>query len=176
MKLVQLKCPSCGAKIDGELGKKVKCSFCNIPIYIDDEVMRVEHNIKNIDKEEKIKSIDAFIKFNDYENATNVCKELSIKHPYEPWVWYQLLICLTRNFTRTIEDEENLKQVISEFDSCYDRYIVLETDDNNKKATMIKYEEYKKMIIGKYKKQLRNKVLVIISFILLVIIMVLTNS
>ena len=63
MKIFQLKCPSCGAtlKVSDSL-KSFTCNFCGETTLLDDELIRVEHTIKNADTEESFKKIDGYIK------------------------------------------------------------------------------------------------------------------
>ena len=61
MKMYQLVCPSCGANVEIEEGRKsCFCSYCGNKIYLDDEVKRVEITKHTIYTDEaRIKEIEA---------------------------------------------------------------------------------------------------------------------
>ncbi len=51
MKLVDITCPSCGASLScDEHSLIVECSYCGKVFYLDDEVQRVEHSVKDAEK------------------------------------------------------------------------------------------------------------------------------
>lgn len=56
MKLIKMKCPSCGASFKVEKGQKeFFCEFCRTTTLLDDGVVRVEHTIIDKNKEEGLK-------------------------------------------------------------------------------------------------------------------------
>ena len=55
MKLLELKCPSCGSILSGEPGKKVKCKYCQSEVIIDEEIIKVNHYDGY--KDEQIKNV-----------------------------------------------------------------------------------------------------------------------
>lgn len=51
MKLVDITCPSCGASLCcDEHSLIVECSYCGKVFYLDDEVQRVEHSVKDAEQ------------------------------------------------------------------------------------------------------------------------------
>lgn len=51
MKLVDITCPSCGASLScDEHSLIVECSYCGKVFYLDDEVQRVEHSVKDAEQ------------------------------------------------------------------------------------------------------------------------------
>ncbi len=60
MKIDQLICPACGAKVDGTEGTKI-CPYCQQPLFVDDDSQKVtfkkvdEARIKEAEAEEKIR-------------------------------------------------------------------------------------------------------------------------
>lgn len=51
MKLVDITCPSCGASLScDEHSLIVECSYCGKVFYLDDEVQRVEHFVKDAEQ------------------------------------------------------------------------------------------------------------------------------
>lgn len=51
MKLVDITCPSCGASLScDEHSLIVECSYCGKVFYLDDEVQRVEHSVKDAER------------------------------------------------------------------------------------------------------------------------------
>ena len=62
MKMIKLKCPDCGAILTvNESLKTATCNFCGSQIYLDDEIKRSEHIIRNID-EARIRESDNSVK------------------------------------------------------------------------------------------------------------------
>ena len=61
MKLIKLKCPSCGAnlKVDREK-KKFICNYCRTESLLDDEVIKIEHTIVDKNKETALNIFKGF--------------------------------------------------------------------------------------------------------------------
>jgi len=63
MKLVKMVCPSCGAKLDVDKDKKeFVCEYCHTTTLLDDEVIRVEHVIKDENIDAKVGVANNFLK------------------------------------------------------------------------------------------------------------------
>ena len=75
MKIHTLKCPECGAPLDGKLSKNISfCPYCGTPIFFDDETRRIEVSYK----EERIIRDEARLK-----EAENRAEEL--RQRSKPW-------------------------------------------------------------------------------------------
>ena len=101
MKLIELKCPSCGSnlKVNKEL-KTFTCNFCGTTTLLDDEVVRVEHRIVGTKKKERIDGLEALVDDKRYDLAVDKAKKLTEEYPQESRVWLSLLRALTEDFTR----------------------------------------------------------------------------
>ena len=99
MKLLQLKCPSCGSKIEvSDALEKFTCNFCGLTTLIDKEILKVEHTIKSGEKDELFKKIDAYVKLGEFKKAEVLCDELKEKYVYDPSIWLFLIQVYTNNF------------------------------------------------------------------------------
>lgn len=51
MKLIEIKCPNCGADLHvSPKAKSAKCEYCNHDFVIDDEIIKVEHYLKDAEQ------------------------------------------------------------------------------------------------------------------------------
>lgn len=150
MKLIQLKCPSCGAELETSVGDKIKCKYCGAEILVDDEKIKVEHEVIDVDKEEQIKSAEAYIKFGDFEKAFSIYKNLSEKYAYDSEIWYKMLFCLTRNFNYNLIDSTGMSIIFYDCITYYDKYMLLEENDNKKKNVKKLFDDYVSMVNKKY--------------------------
>lgn len=113
MKVVQLKCPSCGSSIEIEEDKKkTRCSYCHNQVMIDEEIIKVEHKIIDNEFEKKLKKANTFLKeFEEYGKAQNAFEELIDEYPYESEGWYGLILSITQNYERKHLLSEELNKV-----------------------------------------------------------------
>ena len=137
MKLLQLKCPSCGAKLSvSNHLKSYTCNFCGVTTLLDDEIIRVEHHINNVEMEEIFKKIDGYIKLSDFESARSISDELIEKYFYEPQSWIYAITIITENFNENaVIDQELLKEYLN-------KYKKLESDEESKKYFIKKIESF----------------------------------
>jgi len=137
MKLIELKCPSCGAKltVSNQL-KKFTCNYCGTTTMLDDEIIKIEHTFNNLEKEEIFKRIDGFIKLDNYHKAIEESEELKKKYSYDPKTWIYLIKCVTHNY--------NTKEPFdySEVLEYLDNYKKVEEDEIEKNANLEKIEDY----------------------------------
>ena len=103
MKIVNAKCPNCGANLDiPKETERVKCEYCNQNLLIDDEKIKIEGNIRVAGIEtddELLTSANELLSMNEYLKAKKKFLEFSEKNPDNYQGWLGLLICRTRNFT-----------------------------------------------------------------------------
>ena len=60
MKLIVLRCPTCGAHLDvKEDSRKAVCEYCDTPFYVEDELCGVEQETKKIPQENETEAIEA---------------------------------------------------------------------------------------------------------------------
>ena len=182
MKLVQLKCPSCGSELNVmKNSNKAKCEFCGITTIIDDEKIVVEHQIKNNNLDIMYENSFIYLnKLKKYDEAKSLFMRLSEIRPGDPNVWEGIIRAETRDFDESFIDvEETIDLQLIE--SAFENYCLL-TDDNNELKQ--KYQKYLKEINNtintSYKDQLESDIeishkwffilfLVVIVFVFLVI-------
>jgi len=89
MKLVQLKCPSCGAALNTDQ-KTAFCQYCGAKLLIDDEAQRVDVTYRKVD--------EARIRENERKEAVRLKElEMADKEDKRSWIGMfalLLLICL----------------------------------------------------------------------------------
>lgn len=101
MKLIKLKCPSCGSNL--EINKELKsftCNYCGTTSLVDDEVIKVEHRIVGTKKKERIEALEALVEDKRYDVALKKAEKLTEDYPQESRVWLALLKILTEDFTK----------------------------------------------------------------------------
>ncbi len=125
MKIIQLKCPGCGAKLNvSDQLKSFTCNFCGITSLLDDEVIRVEHTIKNAEEDELYKKIDGYIKLDYYDDAEDTVDELIEKRAYDPRTWLYAIKVYTNNY------DDNTVCDLDMINDFFDNYKKLEENDN----------------------------------------------
>lgn len=93
MKLVEYKCPSCGASLKVEKNaKSFVCSYCGASSKIDDNLIKVQLVEDGEDDFELIKTL---IDDNRYDPAIDRLFKLSLKVPVDPKVWKYMIIVMT---------------------------------------------------------------------------------
>lgn len=124
MKIIQLKCPSCGAnlKVSDKL-KSYTCNFCGATSILDNEVIKIEHTFINPEVDELYKKLDGYIKINNKEKMNELIDQVIDKRPYDPRTWLYAIKVETNNYSATIAyDEEQVEEYL-------DNYIALEDND-----------------------------------------------
>jgi predicted RNA-binding Zn-ribbon protein involved in translation (DUF1610 family) len=150
MKLLQLKCPSCGAKLTvSDHLKSYTCNFCGITTLLDDEVVKVEHYINNIEKDELFKKVDAYIKLGEFVAAKKSCEEMLEKYFYDPKAWLYAIAIATENYNENIIVDCELLNVY------LNNYEKLEQKEDEKVLNIKKVEKY----ILEYNKKIEKETL-----------------
>ncbi len=107
MKLVAMKCLSCGANIDLNSDKKVAyCPYCGAKMLIDDEIQRVElsgkvevSGIPTLDR--LCINAETFIGIGDFKNADRIIEEIYKNYPNDYRGYFLALLRKTRSETYT---------------------------------------------------------------------------
>lgn len=144
MKIIVLKCPSCGAslKVSDSL-KSFTCNFCGTTTLLDDEIIRVEHTIKNLDKDEIYKKIDGYIKIDYLDEAKDTIDELIKKRAFDSRTWLYAIKVYTNNYS---ENEWFDYDQIMEY---LEKYELLEEDENEKNKNISFIKNYIKKLEDK---------------------------
>lgn len=144
MKIIQLKCPSCGASLNvSDSLKSFTCNFCGTTTLLDDEIIRIEHTIKNLDNEEVYKKIDGYLKLGYLDEAIEDVDELIEKRVYDPKTWLYAIKVYTNNY------DENAWFNYEEIMEYLENYKKLEEDDNEKNKNVMFIEKYIKKLCDK---------------------------
>lgn len=168
MKLVQIKCPSCGAKLERKNdSKEITCTYCGITTIIDDEVIKVEHYIKNDISELKYQNADTYLyKMKNYDLAFKQYKSLSDLEPSDPRVWYGQLLSLTKDFSdlNIYSDPEKMKYLRE----IYQNYLNTSTDEKEKEIIRNKYNSYVELLNEKIDSNPNKSILKVIGAIVII--------
>ena len=80
MKLISLKCPSCGAKLEvnGDLDKYT-CNFCGVTTLLDDESITVKHVGSKLQTE--INTVKDYYDNGNYKKALSLSEALLNEYP-----------------------------------------------------------------------------------------------
>ena len=93
MKLVNSKCPNCGAQIDFKKGEtKTTCEYCKSIILLDDEVLKVEI-VNNPKLSGILKVAEMNFKNGDYSEAYHDYKEALTISPDNNFLYLRLNVC-----------------------------------------------------------------------------------
>jgi len=80
MKLISLKCPSCGAKLEvNESLEKFTCNFCGVTTMLDDESIVVKNISSKL--ESHINELKDYYENGNYEKCYKIAEELKQEYP-----------------------------------------------------------------------------------------------
>lgn len=158
MKLIKLTCPNCNANLEISTdNKECTCQYCRTPILLDEEIIKVEHTIKDDILNEKIKVANTHLyEFEDYQKAHKTYKELSEEYPYEPLVWWGLILSITNNLTKVDFDDDFSGDIgttinVNQCNEYFNKYLKVEKNEIRKEENKQKYDIYIGKLIGKLK-------------------------
>ena len=141
MKLVETKCPNCGAALQVEKrNNKVKCDYCNSTFLLDDEnTINVKHmQVGQISEEQEyIKAKTNLDKLKNYDEAYKIYLSLSKRYVDDSEVWIGLLRSLTKDFS--------YKYATLEFRNLYQKYwnnYIALADKKDISKYEVKYKKY----------------------------------
>ena len=106
MKLITIKCPSCGAKLQiNNLTKKTKCEYCDNEIILDDNTLNVKHLMAGqiTEEQEFINAETNLNKLKNYQDSYNTYLSLSKRYVDRKEIWLGLLRSFTNDFTYKID-------------------------------------------------------------------------
>ena len=141
MKLVETKCPNCGAALQVEKrNKKVKCDYCNSTFLLDDEnTINIKHmQVGQISEEQEyINAKTNLDKLKNYDEAYKIYLSLSKRYVDDSEVWIGLLRSLTKDFS--------YKYATLEFRNLYQKYwnnYIALADKKDISKYEVKYKKY----------------------------------
>lgn len=141
MKLVETKCPNCGAALQVEKSsKKIKCEYCNSTFILDDEnTINIKHmQVGQITEEQEyINAKTNLDKLKNYDEAYRIYLSLSKRYVDDPEVWIGLLRAYTKDFS--------YKYATLEFRNLYQKYwnnYIALADKKDISKYEVKYKKY----------------------------------
>ena len=91
MKLIEMKCPGCGASLQAEEGRKtIYCQYCGTPVQVDDESLRI-HVTKTYVNEAAVRSIDLERQKFETETRQKETEMAELKQKKEEWTRYMMM-------------------------------------------------------------------------------------
>ena len=160
MKLVETKCPNCGAALQVEKSsKKIKCEYCNSTFILDDEnTINIKHmQVGQITEEQEyINAKTNLDKLKNYDEAYRIYLSLSKRYVDDPEVWIGLLRAYTKDFTHIV----NMNSFKNTYTKYWNNYVALaSSSDVNKYKS--KFESYNNILdekqIEKEEKKKKNR-------------------
>ena len=92
MKLKELKCPNCNAKLNIKpIDTTGICPYCNSEFILDDEVIKVKHEHEIIDDTSLEIALTTLNKFKDYEKAESLFKLLLYIYAHKEEIYIGLI-------------------------------------------------------------------------------------
>ena len=145
MKLVETKCPNCGAALQVEKSsKKIKCEYCNSTFILDDEnTINIKHmQVGQITEEQEyINAKTNLDKLKNYDEAYRIYLSLSKRYVDDPEVWIGLLRAYTKDFTHIV----NMNSFKNTYTKYWNNYVALaSSSDVNKYKS--KFESYNNIL------------------------------
>lgn len=110
MKIKNLNCPNCNAKIDiNPEDTYGKCSYCDTPFILEDETIKIEHEI--IDNTSLKVAETTLNKFKDYKKAELLYKMLLFKYAHKEEIYIGLIRSMTEDFKKEITELYKLNEI-----------------------------------------------------------------
>ena len=177
LKLIKLTCPRCGSKLEanGEL-KNFTCNYCGNNIFLDDEVIHVEHTIAPKDTEKMFNNAFKLIDNKEYFKANLLLNELEMECPDDARVYEGRIRILTNDLTLTPTEKE-----IPAIENAINNYSKYSKNKDYSFAEIIYGYANKLAKYKKAKSKLKKTMLIIIAvpmvilFLLIIIGLLLSN-
>lgn len=153
MPLVPAICTQCGARLEVDPNCEAAiCKYCNTPFITEKAINNynttyvtnighlhadVVHINDDSSRDSRVKSGEAFLKFNDYTSAEEVFSKLTKECPYDYRGWWGLVQVYSRKFT----DFSIGRPELSKMKSMYDKACTVATPQE-KSAMDAEYKPY----------------------------------
>lgn len=125
MKIKTLNCPNCNAKLELENNQTNGiCTYCDTPFILDDEVVRIEHEI--IDNTSLKVAETTLNKFKDYQKAEILYKNQLHKYAHKEEVYIGLIRSITHDFTQEITQLFRIEEI----NNYWQKYTSIATKTN----------------------------------------------
>ena len=137
MKIVNYKCPNCGANLKVESGiTDGVCEYCQSPYHIDDGVIRVEYKVEFKNDNYLEVAQTTLDKFKDYQKSEYLFKLLLNKYGHKKEVYIGIVRSIANDFTISINNLHRL----NELNGYFKKYQAL--------ATKNEIKEYENKVIN----------------------------
>lgn len=127
MKLKELKCPNCNAKLNIKpIDTTGICPYCNSEFILDDEVIKVKHEHEIVDDTSLEIALTTLNKFKDYEKAESLFKLLLYKYAHKEEIYIGLIKSITHDFKEPVKTIFDLNEI----NDYWQKYTSLTTKTN----------------------------------------------
>lgn len=127
MKLKELKCPNCSAKLEINPQETTgTCPYCNSEFILDDEVIKIKHEHEIIDDSSLEIAQTTLNKFKDYDKAEKYFKTLMYKYAHKEEIYIGLIRSITHDFKLDVENVF----ILNEINDYWQKYTSLTTKTN----------------------------------------------
>lgn len=158
MKLKALKCPNCNAKLEIKPGETTgTCPYCDSEFILDDEVIRVKHEI--IDNTSLDVAETTLNKFKDYYKAEGIYRSLLYKYAHKEEIYIGLIISITHDFKREI----TALYTLNEINDYWQKYTSLTSKTNIVKYSPSINDLNRKFWLNKLNTETKNLTLLKLS-------------
>lgn len=167
MPLVPARCPMCNGTIEVDPYRETAvCKFCDTPfitekainnynttyhIKIDTLHAAAVHINDDSSRDNRVKSGETHIRFNDYASAEKVFREMTEKFPYDYRGWWGLIKVYSRNFTDFNIDRSEFYNIRNLYSKAYEM-----AEPNEKALIEAKYREYSTRLEQKLNERLND--------------------
>ena len=91
MKLIEMKCPGCGAALQAEEGRKtIYCQYCGTPVQVDDESLRI-HVTNTYVNEAAVRSVDLERQKFETETRQRENEQAELNQKKAEWTRYMIM-------------------------------------------------------------------------------------
>ena len=127
MKLKELKCPNCSAKLEIKpMDTTGICPYCDSEFILDDEVIKIKHEHEIIDDSSLEIADTTLNKFKDYKKAEYIYRSLIYKYAHKEEIYIGLIRSITHDFKLDIESIF----ILNEINDFWQKYTSLTTKTN----------------------------------------------
>lgn len=153
MKLKELKCPNCSAKLEIKpMDTTGICPYCDSEFILDDEVIKIKHEHEIIDDASLEIADTTLNKFKDYKKAEYIYRSLIYKYAHKEEIYIGLIRSITHDFKLDIESIF----VLNEINDFWQKYTSLTTKTNIVKYSPSINEINKNFYLKRLNKETEN--------------------
>ena len=157
MKLKELKCPNCSAKLEIKpLDTTGICPYCDSEFILDDEVIKIKHEHEIIDDSSLEIAETTLNKFKDYQKAEYIYRSLIYKYAHKEEIYIGLIRSITHDFKLEVETIFQLNEI----NDYWQKYTSLTTKTNIAKYASTINELNKKFYLKRLNQETKDLTLI----------------